>query len=152
MVSVSSLVGMAIAAQSLSPVAPVLVPNLPFIDGIWKEIVIELKSQTLTAFDDGNVVYKFRCSTGRNNATPPGEWPIRQKLRYNKALPEFGSVPIPFSLRLDIIVRGRRHLIAIHAHRSVPSYPASHGCVRLKYPDAERLFGWAEVGIVVSIR
>ncbi len=152
MVSVSSLVGMALAAQSLSPVAPVQIPDVPSIVGVGKEIVIELKSQTLTAFDDGNVVYKFKCSTGRNNATPPGEWPIRQKLRFNKALPEYGSVPIPFSLRLDIVVNGRRHLIAIHAHRSVPSYPASHGCIRLKYPDAERLFGWADVGIVVSIR
>jgi lipoprotein-anchoring transpeptidase ErfK/SrfK len=117
-----------------------------------KSIVIDLATQTLTAYEFGAEVHRFKCSTGRNNATPKGEWPIRQKLRYNTALPEFGSVPIPFSLRLDIVKNGRRRRIAIHAHKNVPDYPASHGCIRLRYPDAETLFGWASVGIVVSIR
>lgn len=117
-----------------------------------KRIEIDLKSQTLSAFEDDQKIYEFLCSTGKNNGTPRGDWPVRQKLRYNRALPEYGSVPIPFSLRLDIVVNGRRKRIAIHAHKSVPRYPASHGCIRLKYPDAEKLFRWADVGIIVAIR
>lgn len=117
-----------------------------------KSISIDLKSQTLTAMENGVPVLKFHCSTGRNNGTPPGDWPVKQKLRWNVALPEYHSVPIPYSLRLDIVYRGERYRIAIHAHNSVPNYPASHGCIRLRYPDAKKLFDWAEVGIVVNIK
>ncbi len=117
-----------------------------------KSIIIDLKSQKLSALENGETVMEFHCSTGRNNGTPPGDWPVKQKLRWNVALPEYHSVPIPYSLRLDIVYRGQRYRIAIHAHDSVPNYPASHGCIRLRYPDAKKLFDWAEVGIVVNIR
>lgn len=115
-------------------------------------IVVDLKTQTLQALMGEEKIYGFNCSTGRNNATPRGSFSVRQKLRFNRALPEYGSVPIPYSLRLDIVVNGRRHLIAIHAHNSVPRYPASHGCIRLRHPDARKLFEWAEVGVPVSIK
>jgi len=115
-------------------------------------ILVDLKKQRVRAFEDGAQVYDFHCSTGRNNATPAGDWSIRQKARYNRALPKYGSVPIPYSLRLDIVKDGKRHLIAIHAFGSVPRYPASHGCIRLRYSDARKLFQWAKVGIPVLIR
>ncbi|MFN8138748.1 MAG: L,D-transpeptidase [Fimbriimonadales bacterium] len=117
-----------------------------------KSITIDLKTQTLTAMENGVPVLTFHCSTGRNNGTPAGDWPVRQKLRWNVALPEYNSVPIPYSLRLGIVYKGVRYRIAIHAHNSVPRYPASHGCIRLRYPDARKLFDWAEVGIMVNIR
>lgn len=117
-----------------------------------KAIRIDLKTQTLTALEGDQPVYVFNCSTGRNNATPRGEFPIRQKLRHNRALPKYGGASIPWSLRLDIVKKGRRVPIAIHAYKHVPRYPASHGCIRLKPADAERLFPWAEVGVRVSIQ
>ncbi|MBL1150447.1 MAG: L,D-transpeptidase [Armatimonadetes bacterium] len=118
---------------------------------VEKRIEVDIEAQMLRAFEGETLKFEFQCSTGRNNATPVGEWPIRQKRRYNRALPEYGSVPIPWSLCLDIVVNGRRKRIAIHAHKSVPRYPASHGCIRLKYSDAPKLFEWAEVGLVVKI-
>lgn len=117
-----------------------------------KRIAIDLRSQRLEAWQGDELVYSFPCSTGRGGSTPRGEWPIRQKLRFNRALPEYGSIPIPYSLRLDIVIRNRRRLIAIHAHESVPPRPASHGCIRLRYSDAPKLFSWAEVGTLVTIR
>ncbi len=122
-------------------------PELP----AGQTIVVSLKDQMLRAYKDGELVYEFECSTGRNNATPSGDWPIRQKVLNNRALPEYGSVPIPFSLRLDIVKNGRRHLIAIHAHKSVPRKPASHGCIRLHKADAKKLYSWAKIGTVVSV-
>lgn len=114
-------------------------------------IVVDLKSQRLQAVERGEVVLTANCSTGRNNATPAGKFRIREKRRYNRALPQFGSVEIPFSLRLDIVKGGKRRLIAIHAHASVPRSPASHGCIRLKKQNAEKLFGWATLDTWVRI-
>lgn len=117
-----------------------------------KSILIDIKTQKLTALEFGEPVFSLRCCTGKNNATPRGQFPVRQKLRYNRALPKYGGAPIPFSLRLDIVKGGRRVPIAIHAYKSVPRVPSSHGCIRLTHTDAEKLFGWAEVGLPVLIR
>lgn len=116
-----------------------------------RTIRVDLKTQTLTAMENGKVVLTMRCCTGKNNATPKGTFPIRQKLRYNRALPKYGGAPIPYSLRLDIWRKGRRVPIAIHAYKSVPKVPSSHGCIRLTYADAPKLFAWAEVGVQVTI-
>lgn len=117
-----------------------------------KEIVVDIRSQKLIAVENGETVMTLLCCTGRNNATPRGAFPIRQKLRYNQALPKYGGAPIPYSLRLDIVKNGRRVPIAIHAYKSVPRVPSSHGCIRLKHADAAKLFQWAEVGLTVTIR
>jgi lipoprotein-anchoring transpeptidase ErfK/SrfK len=118
-----------------------------------KKIVIDIATQVLTAYEDDVQIFQFDCSTGRAGwSTPKGVWPIREKRRYNRALPQFGSSPIPFSLRLDVVHNGRRRLIAIHAYHSVPRRPASHGCVRLSHKNAETLFNWAELGVPVKVR
>lgn len=117
-----------------------------------KKIVIDIAKQVLTAYEDDVPIFQFNCSTGRSGwTTPKGVWPIREKRRYNRALPQFGGSPIPFSLRLDVVQNGRRRLIAIHAYHSVPRRPASHGCVRLSHKNAETLFNWAELGVPVKI-
>ncbi|HEV2875531.1 MAG TPA: L,D-transpeptidase [Thermoleophilaceae bacterium] len=35
---------------------------------------------------------------------------------------------------------------AIHGYRSVPSYPASHGCLRVPIPNARSIFDWIDIG------
>lgn len=35
---------------------------------------------------------------------------------------------------------------AIHGYRSVPNYPASHGCLRVPIPDALSIFKWVRIG------
>lgn len=132
----------------LVPAPGVLLAEVPRIE---RRIEIDTRAQTLVAFAGEKPIFKFRCSTGKRNGTPKGKFPIRQKLRFNRALPEFGGTPIPYSLRLDVVKGGRRRLIAIHAHPSVPNYPASHGCVRLRHTDAAKLFEWASVGDRVII-
>lgn len=134
----------------ISPLPSYASPPPPSPEG--KNIQVDLKTQTLLALESKKEVFRFPCSTGKNSGTPPGTWRIKEKVRYNRSLPQYGSVPIPFSLRLDISYQGRKPRIAIHAHQSVPPYPASHGCIRLKHADAEKLFGWAEIGTPVQIK
>lgn len=40
---------------------------------------------------------------------------------------------------------------ATHGYASVPTYPASHGCLRVPIPDAKRLFDWIRVGTPVDV-
>ena len=42
--------------------------------------------------------------------------------------------------------------IATHQSPDVPSYPASHGCVRLPEKEAERVYRFVDVGTPVAVR
>ena len=35
---------------------------------------------------------------------------------------------------------------AIHGYSPVPTYPASHGCLRIPIPSAKRVYGWVSLG------
>jgi hypothetical protein len=39
---------------------------------------------------------------------------------------------------------------AIHGYASVPTYNASHGCLRVPIPDAYSIFGWVRMGTIVD--
>ena len=40
---------------------------------------------------------------------------------------------------------------ALHGFRSVPKYPASHGCLRLPIPDARSVYDWMRIGTRVDV-
>jgi peptidoglycan hydrolase-like protein with peptidoglycan-binding domain len=40
---------------------------------------------------------------------------------------------------------------AIHGYAEVPTYAASHGCLRIPIPDAAAVFGWVQVGYRVDV-
>jgi lipoprotein-anchoring transpeptidase ErfK/SrfK len=40
---------------------------------------------------------------------------------------------------------------AIHGYHEVPTYAASHGCLRIPIPDAVAVFGWVQVGMPVDV-
>jgi lipoprotein-anchoring transpeptidase ErfK/SrfK len=40
---------------------------------------------------------------------------------------------------------------AIHGYAEVPTYAASHGCLRVPIPDAAAIYAWAQVGTPVDV-
>ena len=40
---------------------------------------------------------------------------------------------------------------AIHGYASVPTFPASHGCLRVPIPDAWSIYRWVRMGDVVRV-
>jgi hypothetical protein len=40
---------------------------------------------------------------------------------------------------------------AIHGYHEVPTYAASHGCLRVPIPDAAAIFGWVRMGTAVDV-
>jgi hypothetical protein len=89
-----------------------------------------------------DVVRAVHTSTGAYGATPTGVFRVSRKERMSWSVP-FG-VWMPWAA---YFVGG----IATHQYPDVPSYPASHGCVRLPAGEAERVYGFVTVGTPVIV-
>ena len=97
----------------------------------------------LLLVEDGEVVRAVHTSTGAGGATPVGEFAV-----YAKVLMSW-SVPFQVWMPYAAYFRGG---IATHQSPDVPSYPASHGCVRLPEGEAKRVYDFVRVGTPVTVR
>ncbi len=113
-----------------------------------KEIVVDLSLQKAYAYQDGEVVFEGRISSGkRGHETPTGNFAVLEKKRrhISNLWPKPGG-----GATMNYMLRLTRDGIAMHLGY-VPNYPASHGCIRMKNGFAQRMFKWAEVGTPVTI-
>lgn len=124
----------------------------PTFDG--KYIDIDLKTQTMTAFENRMAVHRFKISSGsRRTPTPPGTYSILNKIpraysrKYNLYMPwwmgfrwdGFGIHELPEWK--NGVKEGQRNL----------GYAVSHGCVRLGVGPAKAIYDWANVGDKVYV-
>lgn len=110
-----------------------------------KHVVIDLTDQKLYAYENLQKVMEFHISTGRKGMeTPLGEFFIQQKQVQGRALKKYGGAKLPYAQRL------RGHIL-IHGYKSVPRYPDSHGCIRMRPADAKTLFNWTRIGTPVTL-
>lgn len=113
---------------------------------------VDITRQVLVMSMDGDVQRILDVSTGSNNlytvdgvtdraTTPRGHFRILSKIDgiQNGRLGEL--------YRPSYFFQGW----AIHGNGSVPTYPASHGCVRITNPAADRLFALLTIGSPVSL-
>ena len=108
-----------------------------------KRIEIYRDRGVLLMIETGEVLRAVHASTGMNGVTPAGSFEV-----YVKALLSW-SVPFKVWMPYAAYFRGG---IATHQSPDVPSYPASHGCVRLPEGEAERVYHFVEVGTPVTVR
>jgi L,D-transpeptidase catalytic domain len=134
-------------------------------------IVIVLGEQRAYFFRDQTIVGESKISSGKKKfETPPGEYKVIQKNKnhvsnlYGKILGADGAVvKSDADMSKDKVPEGGSFAGAkmpyflrfhggygLHAGR-VPSYPASHGCVRLPTSMAPHFFANAELGTPVSV-
>jgi lipoprotein-anchoring transpeptidase ErfK/SrfK len=98
----------------------------------------------LLMVEDGEVVRAVHASTGAPGwSTPEGDFEVYTKVLYS------WSVPFQVWMPYAAYFRGG---IATHQSPDVPSYPASHGCVRLPEGEAERVYRFVDVGTPVAVR
>jgi len=109
-----------------------------------RKIVVDLSSQKATFYEDGVVRFSTRVSTGKKgHSTPPGHYVVTNKHR-SWVSTIYGS-SMPYFLRLSCGSFG--------LHQGyVPSYPASHGCIRVPAGNAKSMFTLAELGDEVVIQ
>jgi hypothetical protein len=106
--------------------------------------VVALRQQKITVYDSAGAILEAPVSTGsRTYETPAGIFTILQKNK-DHVSNLYEDAAMPFMQR--ITWSG----IALHAG-ALPGYRASHGCIRLPYRFAERLFDLTSVGTRVVI-
>jgi len=107
-----------------------------------RRIEVQLRRQLALLIEDNKVLRAVHISSGSGGRTPTGSFRVYRKERYS------WSVPFKVWLPWASYFTGG---IAFHEYPSVPTYAASHGCVRVNYYDAQMLFGFAEQGTPVNV-
>ncbi len=140
------------APQAAPPAAAPELP-LPAAGYVWQPqiapdgpvgIVVDLRAQRVHVYRNGVRIGLSRASTGRPGfETPPGVYTILQKERTHVSNLYEGA-QMPYMQRLTWSG------IALHAG-TVPDRPASHGCIRLPLPFAQRLFDVTRRGMTVIV-
>lgn len=106
-------------------------------------VEISLAQQNMSVIKDGVTVFTTKCSTGRQGfTTKPGHYVITDKDRDHRST--IYKCPMPYFMRLSCRDFGMHEGV-------VPTYPASHGCIRLPGDAARKLFSEIPVGTVVMI-
>jgi L,D-transpeptidase catalytic domain len=102
--------------------------------------IVSLSDQQITVYDDKGWIMRAPVSTGqKGRETPAGIFSILQKKaeHYSNL---YDDAYMPHMQRLTWSG------IALHGG-PLPGYPASHGCIRMPYDFAERLFGVTKLGM-----
>jgi lipoprotein-anchoring transpeptidase ErfK/SrfK len=109
-----------------------------------RHVEIDRDRGVLLTVEDGQVVRAVHTSTGAGGlATPTGDFHVYTKSLYSWSVPF--HVWMPFAAYFN-------GGIALHQSPDVPPYPASHGCVRLPAGEAERVYGFVDIGTPVYVR
>lgn len=113
-------------------------------DGVL--VVVSLPAQKLYVFKDGEAWGSAPVSTGRRgHETPAGVFPILQKAVHHRSN-LYSNAPMPYMQRLT------RGGVALHAGH-LPGHRASHGCIRLPWAFAKKLYGitsFASTAVLVT--
>lgn len=102
-------------------------------------LVVSLNNQKVDIYRGTTLITSSKVSTGmRGYATKAGVFSILEKRRHHHSN-LYSGAPMPWMQRLTWSGT------ALHAG-VVPGYPASHGCIRLPFSFAPKLFGITTVG------
>jgi hypothetical protein len=111
--------------------------------GSGKRAEILIDRQVALLIQDNQVVRAIPVSTGKpSTPTPPGDYRVLNKI------PRWWSVPFREWLPWAVQFVGG---IAFHEFPDVPTYAASHGCVRQSPVVARWTFDFAEIGMPVKV-
>ncbi|MGI9295773.1 MAG: L,D-transpeptidase [Pseudomonadales bacterium] len=96
---------------------------------------VDLSSQRMRVYVNGNLRHTWKVSTGRGRyVTPRGSYRIRWLSRHHRSR-KYNNAPMPYAIffRGGYAVHGTNHIKALGRR-------ASHGCVRLDPRNARKLF------------
>ena len=99
-----------------------------------KHVEADLSRQVLVLADKGKAQRIYHTSTG-TSATPT----VRGTFRFYRNQPGTNAKGMVHS---KYFIRG----YAIHGYKSVPTHPASHGCLRVPIPNARSIYEWIDLG------
>src|SRR6202041_1202245 len=131
------------AARQARP-APAVEATAPRVAGEPIMAIVSIKSQQVTFYDADGWILRAPVSTGTTGReTPAGVFAVVEKNKdHHSSLYDDAWMPN----MLPITWNG----IALHGG-PLPGYAASHGCVRMPYGFAEKVFDKAPMGMRVII-
>jgi L,D-transpeptidase catalytic domain len=129
------------------------VPELKVGDYVWKPeispagpvvMIVSLPEQTLYVYRNGVRIGRSTISSGKpGHRTPIGVFTILEKnVEHTSSI--YKGAPMPYMERLTW------GGVAMHAG-NLPGYPASHGCVRLPFDFAKKLYTVTGKGTTVIV-
>jgi len=144
-----------VGQQLLIPSQDVLTPYLP-VPG--KRVEVSIAEQRMRAYQDGALVFDWPVSTGvKDSPTHMGVFQVLDKEKdayaslWDLWMPHFIAIYAAGPdfhngfHGLPVLSSGRR------LWEGLLGSPASYGCIILGLEEAETLYEWAEVGVVVVI-
>src|SRR3954463_12547124 len=106
--------------------------------------IVSINSQKVTIYDADGWVLRAPVSSGTaGRETPAGVFSVVEKDKDHRSS-LYDDAWMPHMLRITW------NGVALHGG-PLPGYPASHGCIRMPYGFAEKLFGKVRIGMRVII-
>lgn len=102
--------------------------------GSGKHVEVDISRQVMALADGGEAKHVFHVATGA--AATPSD--VGGFTFYRKD-PGYNSIGMYYSIYYN---RGE----ATHGYESVPTGPASHGCIRNPIPDSVYIYNWIDLG------
>jgi hypothetical protein len=99
-----------------------------------KHVEFDWSRQVLVLARGGRPALILHTSSG-TSATPT----VFGRYRFYRKEPGYNNKGMYYSL---YFIGG----YAIHGYSPVPTFPASHGCLRIPIPTAKRVYGWVDLG------
>jgi L,D-transpeptidase catalytic domain/Putative peptidoglycan binding domain len=104
-----------------------------------RHVEANLNWQVLALIDRGRVVRAYTTSSGK-----PSTPTVLGSFRFYMREPGTNSHGMVYS---SYFIRG----YAIHGYYDVPTYNASHGCLRVPIPDAYAIYSWVHLGDQIDV-
>jgi len=145
-----------LAAFNLAGGVPLLAQTAkPASDHVSRVVLVSIPDRKLAVIEDGDVVATFSVAVGAEvSPSPTGEFQIVSRVsnptyyRPGTVIPSGKDNPV--GTRWVGLSQKGYGIHGTNAPRSV-GHAASHGCIRLRNRDMERLFAMVRVGDVVEI-
>jgi len=128
----------------------------PAADRVHRVVLVSVPDRKLAVIEDGNVVATFSIAVGAEaSPSPTGEFQIVSRVSnptyYRPGMVIPSGKDNPVGTRWVGLSQKGYGIHGTNAPRSI-GHAASHGCIRLRNRDMERLFTMLRVGDVVAIR
>jgi peptidoglycan hydrolase-like protein with peptidoglycan-binding domain len=108
--------------------------------GEGRHVEANLTKQVLAEIEPGGRVRAIYTTSSGKPSTPT----VIGRFRVYSKTPGTNSEGMVDS---NYFIRG----YAIHGYAEVPTYAASHGCLRVPIPDAPAIYGWVQTGTPVDV-
>ncbi|MEA3355514.1 MAG: L,D-transpeptidase [Patescibacteria group bacterium] len=123
-----------------------------------KRILINLSTQTLSAYQGDDLFMEALISTGKWGRTPTGEFTIWSKFKATRMSggsgADYYNLPnVPYTMFFSGSGVAASRGFALHGaywHNNF-GHTMSHGCVNMRTIDAQKLFNWADVNEKITI-